>query len=109
MVESVRVQRAIVAFSRIAPMIGIFSDNRSIANRKVCERRRRTKNAAMVPIIIIAISHQDDTKKSDMAITMSVGSGRLAPKLVNTCLKAGMTHTMITQMTTIATMITEIG
>ena len=43
------------------------------------------------------------------AITISVGAGRSAPKLVNTSLNAGMTKIMITEMTMIATTITEIG
>ena len=42
-------------------------------------------------------------------MTISVGAGRSAPKLVNTCLNAGITHTMMTQTTTIATTMTEIG
>ena len=44
-----------------------------------------------------------------MAMTISVGAGRLAPKLENTCLNAGITHTMITQTTRMATVTTEIG
>ncbi len=59
--------------------------------------------------MIAAISHQYETKKSEIAITISVGAGRLAPKLVNTCLNAGITQIMITQITTIATTMTEIG
>ena len=34
--------------------------------------------------------------KSDIAITMSVGAGRSAPKLVNTLLNDGITKIMIT-------------
>ncbi len=55
------------------------------------------------------ISHHQVTKKSEMPITISVGAGRSAPKLVNTCLNAGITQTMMTQTTTIATTMTEIG
>ena len=47
--------------------------------------------------------------KSDIAITISVGAGRSAPKLLNTSLNAGMTKIMITQTTTMATTITDIG
>ncbi len=42
-------------------------------------------------------------------MTIKVGAGRLAPKLANTDLNAGITQIMITQMTTIATTTTEIG
>ena len=49
------------------------------------------------------------TTQSDIAITISVGAGRSAPKLLNTSLNAGITNTMMTQTTTIATTMTEIG
>ncbi len=55
------------------------------------------------------ISHHQATTKSEIAITISVGAGRSAPKLRNTCLNDGMTQTMITHTTTIATTSTEIG
>ena len=61
------------------------------------------------PATIMTISHHHVTKKSEIAITISVGAGRSAPKLVNTCLNAGITQTMMTQTTTIATTMTEIG
>ena len=57
----------------------------------------------------MTISHHHVTKKSEIPITISVGVGRSAPKLVNTCLNAGMTQTMMTQTTMIATTMTEIG
>ncbi len=44
-----------------------------------------------------------------MPITISVGVGRSAPKLVNTSLKAGITLIMITATTMKATTSTEIG
>ena len=53
--------------------------------------------------------HHAMTTKSEIAITISVGAGRSAPKLVNTFLNAGITQTMMTQTTTIATTITDIG
>ena len=59
--------------------------------------------------MIAAISHQYATKKSEIPMTISVGAGRFAPKLVKTCLNAGITQTMITQTTMIATVTTEIG
>ncbi len=49
------------------------------------------------------------TKKSDSAITKSVGAGRSAPKLVNTDLNCGMTKTIITAVTPDATTRTAIG
>ena len=57
----------------------------------------------------MTISHHHVTKKSEMVITISVGVGRSAPKLVNTCLNAGITQTMMIQTTTMATTMTEIG
>ena len=55
------------------------------------------------------IAHQYATKKSDMAITTSVGAGRSAPKLLKTSLNAGMTKIMITAVMMKATTITAIG
>ena len=80
-----------------------------MAKRNACERRCKKKNPNISPPTIAAISHQYATKKSEIAMTISVGVGRFAPKLVNTCLKAGMTQIMITQTTTVATTITDIG
>ena len=54
-------------------------------------------------------SHHHATTNSDIAMTISVGAGRSAPKLENTFLNDGITQTMMTQTTTIATMTTEIG
>ena len=42
-------------------------------------------------------------EESDIAITNSVGAGRSAPKLVNTCLNAGITKIMMTAVMTKAT------
>ncbi len=106
-VASVRVQRAIVAFSRIWPITGILSESRSTVYRKAVDRRSSTKKAKMAPPTTMNISHHQVTKKSEMAITISVGAGRSAPKLVNTCLNDGITQTMMTQTTTIATTMTE--
>ena len=61
------------------------------------------------PATIAAMAHQYETKKSEIPITINVGAGRLAPKFANTVLKAGITKTMITQTTMIATVTTEIG
>jgi hypothetical protein len=47
--------------------------------------------------------YQLATKKSDKAITNSVGAGKSAPKLVNTCLNAGTTQIIITAVTINAT------
>ena len=54
-------------------------------------------------------SHQNLTKKCEMLITTTVGSGSSAPKFLNTCSNDGITNTMITQMTTIATTRTDNG
>ena len=55
------------------------------------------------------IRYQYSTKKSERPITNSVGAGRSAPKLVNTCLNAGMTKIMITAVMMNATTITATG
>ena len=60
-------------------------------------------------MITINISHHQVTKNSEIAITISVGAGRSAPKLVNTFLNDGITQTMMIHMTTMATTMTEIG
>ncbi len=49
------------------------------------------------------------TKNSDIAITTSVGAGRLAPKDENTSLKAGITKIMMMATTTKATTMTATG
>jgi len=100
---------AIVAFSRMPPMTGIFSISRSNVMRTGAERRYAVARPMMVPAMMAATSHHHCTTQSEMPITINVGAGRSAPKLVNTSLKAGTTNTMITQTTTIATTITEIG
>ena len=109
-VDSVRVQRAIVALSQDV------ADDRKLEHQAVDSRSgtpsiacSSVKNAKIVPPTITNISHHQVTKKSEIAITISVGAGRSAPKLVNTSLNAGITKTMMTQTTTIATTITEIG
>ncbi len=61
------------------------------------------------PMRMMNPSHHHAMTHSDMAMTMSVGAGRSAPKLENTFLNDGITQTMMTQMTTIATTTTEIG
>ena len=48
-------------------------------------------------------------KKSDIAMTISVGVGSSAPKFENTSLKAGITNSMITTTTIAATPSTAIG
>ena len=44
-----------------------------------------------------------------MAMTISVGAGRSAPKLVNTCLNAGITKIMMIAVMMNATIITAVG
>ena len=60
------------------------------SRRRAADRRRRS-------------AYQYSTKKSEIAITISVGAGRSAPKLVNTCLNAGITKIMMTAVMTNAT------
>ena len=67
------------------------------------------RNPNMVPAMTAAMSHHHWTTKSDSAITISVGAGSAAPKLAKTFLNDGITHTMMTHMTTMATVTTEIG
>ena len=55
------------------------------------------------------IRYQYLTKNSEIAMTMSVGPGRSAPKLANTCLNAGITKIMITAVMTKATTIIATG
>ena len=90
-------------------MIGIFRIRRSKPKRNASDRLNMNVRPKMVPTMTMRPSHHQATTKSDIAMTMSVGNGKSAPKLVNTCLNAGMTQTMMTQTTTIATQMTEIG
>ena len=55
------------------------------------------------------MAYQYSTKKSEIAITTSVGPGRSAPKFANTCLNAGITKIMITAVITNATTMIAIG
>src|SRR5690349_24482714 len=106
---SVRVQRAIVAFSRMPPMIGILSESRCTAKRTDSERLIDSRMATKAPTMTMNIAHHHWTKKYEMLITTCVSNGRFATKLVNTCLNAGITKIMMTHVTTIATTMTEIG
>ena len=63
----------------------------------------------IAPTMMTATSHHHATTQSEIAITISVGAGRSAPKFVNTFLNDGITNTMMIHVTTIATTITEIG
>ena len=54
-------------------------------------------------------SHHHERTHSEIAMTISVGAGRSAPKLEKTFLNEGITNTMMIQTTTTATVITEIG
>ena len=49
------------------------------------------------------------TKKSEMPITIRVGPGKSAPKLLNTYLKDGITQIISTATTTTATMMMAAG
>src|SRR5437867_9493827 len=60
-VESVRVHRAMVAFSRMLPITGILSDMRSTVKRNAADRRSNVKNDMTAPTQIIAISHHQVT------------------------------------------------
>ena len=66
-------------------------------------------NATIVPVMIRNTSHHHATTNSDIAMTISVGAGRSAPKFENTFLNDGITKIMMIQTTTIATTMTEIG
>ena len=55
------------------------------------------------------MAHHHLTKNFDMAMTMSVGAGRSAPKDLNTSSKAGITKIMITVSTMKATTSTATG
>jgi hypothetical protein len=55
------------------------------------------------------IAHHQAMTKSDMAITISVGAGRSAPKLLKTSLKAGITKIMITAVIMKATTMMATG
>jgi len=48
-------------------------------------------------------------EKLDMATTISVGAGRLAPNCENTSVNTGTTNSMMMDTTTKATTITAIG
>src|SRR6185437_7402524 len=106
---SVRVQRAIVAFSRMPPTIGSLSDSRCTMKRTLSDRLIDSRMPTNTATIAMNIAHHHATKKSEMSMTTCVSHGRLAPKLENTLLNAGITKIMITHVTTIATTMTEIG
>ena len=53
--------------------------------------------------------HAYATKKSEIAMTTSVGPGKSAPKLENTLLNAGITKIMITAVTMKPTPMTAAG
>ncbi|MNC94247.1 hypothetical protein D3C83_110560 [compost metagenome] len=55
------------------------------------------------------MAYQYSTKNSEIAMTISVGVGRSAPKLENTCLNAGITNSMITAVMMKATMMIATG
>ena len=109
MVDSVRVQRAMVAFSITGPKIGRRSINLSMVICSLRERLHAWKNAYKPPPIAPKIAHHHCTKKSEMVITSSVGAGRSAPKLVNISLKAGITKIMMIAVITKATTTIEMG
>ena len=104
-----RSQRAIVAFSTTGPNTGSFSSSRSIAICTRGDRRHACSRKYSPPPIAPNTRYQYSTKKSDRAITISVGAGRSAPKLEKTSLNAGTTNSMITATTMKATISTAIG
>ncbi len=90
-------------------MIGTLRIARSKPRRNVAERFSMKQKPKNVPPMMTAMSHHHVTTKSEMAITISVGAGSAAPKLENTFLNDGITQTMMIHMTTMATVMTEIG
>ena len=63
----------------------------------------------MAPPPMPKMRYQYDVKNFDIAMTMSVGAGRSAPKDLNTSSNAGMTKIMMTVSTTNATTSTATG
>ena len=63
----------------------------------------------MLPPITGKMMYQYVTNQSERAITKRVGAGRSAPKLVNTCLNAGITKIMITAVMMNATAMIATG
>ena len=57
-VDSVRVQRAIVAFSMIAPITGTLRMMRSKPRRNATDRLNRNDTPTTVPIRMMNIAHQ---------------------------------------------------
>ena len=53
--------------------------------------------------------HQLPMNQSEIAITTSVGPGSSAPKPLNRSLNTGITKIMMTEVTTMATTMIEIG
>src|SRR5262245_46108593 len=109
MVESVRVQRAMVDLRTRSPNTGSLSISLSMKICTASERFQAWRKPTMLPMITGKMMYQYATNASEMLITNSVGAGRSAPKLVNTCLKAGMTKIMITAVMMNATAMIAIG
>ena len=91
------------------PKIGSLSSRRSLARWTFSERFSPRIYIVMAMIGAPMIRYQLSTKKSDMAITTRVGAGRLAPKLENTPLIAGITKIIRITVTAKATVSTAIG
>ena len=109
MVDSVRSHRAMVALRITGPKIGSLSISLSMKNCTAGDRFQACIRKYKTPPVTPKIRYQFSTKKSDIAITTSVGMGRSAPKLENTLLNAGITNSMITATTIPATPITATG
>ncbi len=108
-VASVRVQRAIDDLRTRSPKIGACSSRRSITACIFGLRFHDWKKKYNAPKRPPKIRYHHWTKKSEIAITTSVGPGRSAPKLENTLLNAGITKIMITAVTMKPTASTATG
>src|SRR5260370_42086739 len=105
MVESVRVQRAIVDFLIKSPKTGNLSIIRSMNIWTGKERFHRARKPTTLPMTAGKMTDQYLTKASEIPMTNKVGAGRSAPKVVNTTFHGGirksmMTHVMMSATTT---------
>src|SRR5256885_5136989 len=95
MVESVRVQRAMVDFLIKSPKTGNLSIVRSMNIWTGKERFHSARKPQTLPMTAGKMMYQYLTKVSEIPMTNKVGAGGSAPKVVNTPFKAGNTKNMM--------------
>src|SRR5260221_11934166 len=91
MVESVRVQRAMVDFLIKSPKTGNLSIVRSMNIWTGKERFHSARKPHTLPMTAGKMMYQYLTKTSETPMTNKVGAGKSAPKFGKTTLKPGIT------------------